>query len=213
MLRGIGGAACGRAAADIDPCASADSRSRDRGPQCRAPRRCARPAPARCRARARCPRCSPPARPCTPPKCASSAWRFAGADAGDLLQRRRRARLRAPRAVALDREAMRLVADLLQQVQARMVRRQVEHRIAVRERRCPPRPALRSGPLAMPISGTPCRPCSASTLGRDADLALAAVDHQQIGRRVLAGHDARAAPRQRLAHRRVVVARLRPASR
>ena len=51
-----------------------------------------------------------------------------------------------------------------------------------------------------------CSPCSASTSRGDADLALAAVDDQQVGRRILAGDDPRAAARQRLAHRRVVVA-------
>src|SRR5689334_23625354 len=56
-----------------------------------------------------------------------------GADAADLLQRRRRPRLAAPRAMALDREAMRFVANLLQQVQARMVGRKVEHFVAVGE--------------------------------------------------------------------------------
>jgi hypothetical protein len=39
------------------------------------------------------------------------------ADAGDLLQRRRRPRLRPAGAMTLDREPVRLVADLLQQVQ------------------------------------------------------------------------------------------------
>src|SRR3977135_1561868 len=39
-----------------------------------------------------------------------------GADAGDAFERRRIARLAAPRAMALDREAMRFVAYLLDQV-------------------------------------------------------------------------------------------------
>ena len=67
-------------------------------------------------------------------------------------------------------------------------------------------PGLRSGPLAMPISRVSCRPCSASTSAATRDLPLAAVDHEQVRRRELAGDDPRAAPRQRLAHRRVVVA-------
>src|SRR6185437_1206928 len=52
------------------------------------------------------------------------------ADAADLLQRRRIARLGAPRAMALDREAMCLVANLLQQVQAGMIGWQVQYRFA-----------------------------------------------------------------------------------
>src|SRR5207248_2609810 len=51
------------------------------------------------------------------------------ADAADVLQRRGCARLASPRTVALDRKTMRLVADLLQQVQPRIVRRQVQWRI------------------------------------------------------------------------------------
>src|SRR6476469_7581794 len=56
-----------------------------------------------------------------------------GADAADLLQCRRVARLCASRAMTLDREAMRLVADLLQQMQSRVVGGQVEHRFAAGE--------------------------------------------------------------------------------
>ena len=70
-------------------------------------------------------------------------------------------------------------------------------------------PGLRSGPFAMPISGVWCRPCSASTSAATATCPLPAVDHQQIGCRIFAGDDARAAPRQRFAHRRVVVAAVR----
>ena len=70
-------------------------------------------------------------------------------------------------------------------------------------------PALRSGPLAMPISARAVQALLRQHFGGHRHLALAAVDHQQVGRRVLAGDDARAAPRQRLAHRRVVVAALR----
>src|SRR5437868_2978559 len=49
-----------------------------------------------------------------------------GADARDLLQRRAGARLAAARAMADDGEAVRLVADLLDEVQARMGRRKLE---------------------------------------------------------------------------------------
>ena len=67
-------------------------------------------------------------------------------------------------------------------------------------------PGLRSGPLAMPISLRRVQALLGEHLGRDADLSLAAVDDQQVGRRIFAGDDARDAARQRLAHRRVVVA-------
>src|SRR5471032_381909 len=43
---------------------------------------------------------------------------------GNLLEARRRARLAAARAVARDREAVRLVADLLDEMQRRMIGRQ-----------------------------------------------------------------------------------------
>src|SRR6185436_9260493 len=43
-----------------------------------------------------------------------------GADARDAFERRRRARLAAPRAMPLNRETMRLVAYLLDQMQRRM---------------------------------------------------------------------------------------------
>ena len=131
--------------------------------------------------------------PFRPPKCASSACRLRGADAGDLLQRSTSLRaLRAPRAVALDREAMRLVADLLQQVQAGMIGRQVQHGRRGPGNTMSSSPGLRSGPLAMPISGVVVQALLGQHLGRDADLPLAAVDHQQVGRRIFAGDDARA---------------------
>src|SRR5690348_1469566 len=57
----------------------------------------------------------------------------ARADAGDFLQRRRRPRLAAARPVPLDREAVRLVADLLQQVQPRMIGGQVQCLLASRK--------------------------------------------------------------------------------
>src|SRR5437763_10374514 len=54
-----------------------------------------------------------------------------GADAGDILQRRRRARFTATRAMALYRETVRFVANLLQQMQSRMIRGQFQRRIAI----------------------------------------------------------------------------------
>ena len=69
-----------------------------------------------------------------------------GADAADLLQRRGHARLAAARAVAGDGEAVRLVADRLDQVQAGIVARKPDaassrpRRSAAPARACAPRP-------------------------------------------------------------------------
>ena len=93
------------------------------------------------------------------------------ADAGDHLQGRRRARLAAPRAMALDREPMRFVANLLQQVQSGMIGRQVERAIAIGKDMVSI-PGLRSGPLAMPINGVVCNPVSASTCAATATCPL-----------------------------------------
>src|SRR5436190_12841513 len=55
------------------------------------------------------------------------------ADARDLLQRRGGPRFCATRAVSLYRKSVRLVANLLQQMKARMIRREIEHAIAIRK--------------------------------------------------------------------------------
>ena len=67
-------------------------------------------------------------------------------------------------------------------------------------------PALRSGPLAMPISRVACSPCSASTSAATATCPLPPSTTSRSGAGKLAGDDPRAPARQRLAHRRVVVA-------
>src|SRR5688500_11303414 len=54
-------------------------------------------------------------------------------DSGDVLQRGRRACLRPPGAMTLDRETVRFVANLLQKVQARVVGRKRQRRIPIRE--------------------------------------------------------------------------------
>src|SRR5580765_2877063 len=51
---------------------------------------------------------------------------LARADAGDVLERRRGARLRPPGAMTLDGEAVRFVADLLKQMQSGIVRRKIQ---------------------------------------------------------------------------------------
>ena len=131
--------------------------------------------------------------PRKPPKCASSACRRFFADTGDLLQRRRRARLRASRPMALDREAVRLVANLLQQVQPRVIGGRSAAR-GGRERRSPRVPACARA-LGDADQRRLVQPLLREHLRRDADLPLAAVDHQQIGRRILAGDDPRRSPR------------------
>ncbi len=67
-------------------------------------------------------------------------------------------------------------------------------------------PGLALGTLGDADQPRVVQPLLGQHLGRDGDLPLAAVDDEQIGSRKLAGDDPRAAPRQRLAHRRVVVA-------
>ncbi len=107
--------------------------------------------------------------------------------------------------MALDREAVRLVADLLQEVQPRMIRGQIKHGVAIRKHDVLlARLALRSfrdadEPRAM-------QPLLREHLGRHPDLSLAAVDHEEVRHRKLAGDNPRTPARKRLAHRRVIVA-------
>ena len=109
--------------------------------------------------------------------------------------------------MALDREPVRFVADLLQQVQPRMIRGQVQHGVAIRK------DDVLLARLALGTLGDADQPRRVQPLLREhvgghGHLPLAAVDDEEIRRRILAGHDARAPARQRLAHRRVVVAAL-----
>ena len=77
-----------------------------------------------------------------------------GPDARDAFQHRRAARASAPVAMPGDREAMRLVADLLDQMQAGMVGRQDAAAARRPEMISCSSPGLRSSPLATPISAT-----------------------------------------------------------
>src|SRR5215472_8380946 len=56
-----------------------------------------------------------------------------GANAADLLQRRRCASLAATRSVALNREAVSFVANLLQQEKPGVIRRQMQRLLPIRE--------------------------------------------------------------------------------
>ncbi len=71
-------------------------------------------------------------KPFSPPKRASSFWRRLASDPGDALQRGGAARLGAPTPVTGDGEAVRLVADLLNQMQAGMILRQPQGFVAPR---------------------------------------------------------------------------------
>ena len=126
------------------------------------------------------------------------------------------ARLAAPRAVARDREAVRLVADLLDQVQRRDGRRAAAAARARSGKISCSRPGLRSSPLATPTSGTSLRPSSANTSTRDADLPLPPSISTRSGSLPFACDDlaiaARRAPRasrrsRRPARRRVMLKR------
>ena len=90
--------------------------------------------------------------------------------------------------MALDREPVRLVAYLLQQVEPRVVGSQVQDTIAVGKYDVfLARLAL--GSLGDADQPRVVQPLFREHLGRDRDLPLAAVDHEQIGRRELAGDD------------------------
>ena len=114
------------------------------------------------------------------------------ADPADFLQCRRGARLVAPRAMALDCKSMRLVAYLLQQVQARMIGRQHQRVFAIGK------PdffeaglALRSFRNADELGRV--QPLLGQNFRSDANLSLPAVDRQQIRRGIFARDNARRA--------------------
>ena len=146
--------------------------------------------------------------PCSPPKCSSSFWRRRGPDGRDLLEARGGARLAAARAMAGDGEAVRLVADLLDEVQRRMVGRQAPRLLLAREeellhaRACAPRPWPRRS------SRIWCRPRSAIT--PRAALSCPRPPSMRIRSGVLPSPvgELAVAPLERVAHGGVVVARL-----
>ena len=101
-----------------------------------------------------------------------------------------------------DGEAMRLVADLLDQMQARVVRRKLQRLGAPRQASAAP--ARACAPRPWPRRPAPRRPdpSSSSTSRAIADLPLAAVDQDQVGQLALARHDLAVAPVEHLAHAR-----------
>ena len=118
------------------------------------------------------------------------------ADARDLLQHRRGARLAARARGGPDREAMRLVADLLDQVQCRDGRRQLQAAAPAGSMISSSRPGLRSAPLATPTSGTSVQARARPALRTRCRPALAAVDQHQVGNLAGLGGDALVAPRR-----------------
>ena len=128
------------------------------------------------RARPRAPSARRPAGAPTSPKCASSALRAARPDAGQRVEQRRGLPRGPARAVAAQREAVRLVADLLQQQQPRRLARQQDGLRA-------PGTNTSSSRLASETTATRGRSKAAHRVERRAQLALAAVDHDQVRQR------------------------------
>src|ERR1700687_2199421 len=108
--------------------------------------------------------------------------------------------------MSLNGESVRFVANLLQQVQSRIVRRQMQRRFAVGENYLF-QSGFALGALRDTYQFRSMQALFGKHFGSNADLSLAAVDDQQVRRRILAGKDARSAARQRLAQRSVFVPR------
>ena len=159
---------------------------------------CSEPARERCRrhrpsgagaSRSRAPSCpaarAPPRAPRAwrrgPPRASrsasSSARLRAGPMPGQVVEDRRRHRAVAARAVVGDREAVRLVAHALQQLQLGRVVRRARSARAARARR-PPRCAW---PARRPSTPRSRKPSQRAQAGRE--LARAAVDDDQVGQR------------------------------
>src|SRR5262249_687770 len=126
------------------------------------------------------------------------------AHAGDALERGRGAGLGAPRAVPGDREAVRLVADVLDQVETGMIGRQPERTLADPQLL---QPGLALRTLGDADEGDVGKPDLGERRPRRPDLPLAPVDEDRVGRDALPARDASVAARERLVERAVVVAR------
>src|SRR3989449_6329625 len=125
------------------------------------------------------------------------------ADPGDALQGGSRAAPGAARAVAGDGEAVRLVADPLYQVQARVVGRKPHRALAD--------PQLLQARLSLrPLGDADQRDVGEAGLRqrlfRRAHLPFAAVDEDQVGGDALPARDPAVAARERLSQRAVIVA-------
>src|ERR1700759_1668851 len=119
--------------------------------------------------------------PRNPPKCASSALRRVAPMPPISCNED------VARAVPLDGKAVCLVADLLQQVQAWIIRREVQRRFAIRKNDFL-QTGLALGALGDPDEFRAVQPLFGEHLEGDAALTLSAVDDEQIGHWVLAGH-------------------------
>ena len=109
------------------------------------------------------------------PKTRSSARLRAGPTPGRSSNTDFVVRLRAQLAVVGDREPVRLVAQPLDQVQ------RLRGRPAARSGRCGRAGTAPRAPWRGPTSGMSCSPSSSMTSSRGADLALAAVDDDEVG--------------------------------
>ena len=136
----------------------------------------------------------------------------AGPDARDLVERAFDELLLAPRAVGSDGEAVRLVAQALDEEQRRIARRKLERLAALDEEGLAPGVAVgalgdRGEPHALDAE-------RGQHLARRLELPAPAVDDDEVGRigkgarlrRLAVPHEAREAARQHLAHHRVIVA-------
>ena len=106
--------------------------------------------------------------------------------------------------MALNRKTMRFVTNLLQQMEPWMIRRQIEDRIAIGKNDIF-FAGFPFGTLCDADQRCHVKPLLGEYLGGDRDLPFAAVDHEQIRRWKFAGDNPGTTPRQRFAHRGVVV--------
>src|SRR5215472_9998820 len=111
-------------------------------------------------------------------------------NAPDLLQHGGRARLAASRSVSLDGEAVRLVTDLLQQMQTGMIRRQVQ-RLASIGKDDLLQPGLALGALSDADELRRVQALLRQHFGCNANLTFPAVDDEQIRRGKFSRDDAR----------------------
>src|SRR3954469_13033626 len=127
-----------------------------------------------------------------------------GADAGNLVQHRGRARLAPASAMADDGEAVRLVADRLDEVQSRVRRRELQAaRIRLDDQ------LFQAGLALRALGDAHHADLMQAEIGehrpRDTDLTLAAIDQHEIGHLARLGRHALIATLEHLAHGAVIV--------